>query len=77
MRTDNWSWEHVGGITMRFFKKKNEVLDPYTAEKCSSCNKIVKRKFVEGDYVFKASGKCTACGTGQLMIDKIFGEPVK
>jgi hypothetical protein len=62
---------------MRFFKKKDEVLDPYTVEKCTGCNKISERKFVEGDYVFKTTGKCTACGAGQMMIDKIFGEIAK
>lgn len=62
---------------MRLFKKKEEVIDPYTVEKCDSCNRISKRKFQEGDHVFKMLGKCASCGSGQILIDKIFGETVK
>jgi hypothetical protein len=58
------------------FKKKEEVLDPYTIEQCNSCSKISKRKFKEGDYVFKTMDKCISCGNGQIMISKIFGEAV-
>ena len=59
------------------FRKKNEVLDPYSIEQCTSCNKTNKRKFQEGDYVFKTMEKCTSCGNGQILISKIFGELVK
>jgi hypothetical protein len=59
------------------FKKKEEILDPYSIEQCSSCNKTNKRKFKEGDYVFKTMEKCTSCGNGQIMISKIFGEVIK
>jgi hypothetical protein len=62
---------------MIFSRKKKEVIDPYTIEQCHSCNAIKKRKFSEGDYVFKTTGKCTACSNGQTMIAKIFGEVVK
>jgi hypothetical protein len=62
---------------MKFFKKKEEVLDPYTVEQCNSCNKTSKRKFQEGDYVFKITEKCISCGNGNMMIDKIFGEVSK
>ncbi|MDH2906477.1 MAG: hypothetical protein PXX83_00055 [Candidatus Nitrosotalea sp.] len=59
---------------MMLFKKKEEVLDPYTVERCNVCNKTSKRKFKEGDYIFKTTDKCPACGNGQMVIDKIFGE---
>jgi len=59
---------------MMLFKKKEEVLDPYTVEQCSSCNNTSKRKFKEGDYIFKITDKCLSCGNGQMVIDKIFGE---
>ena len=59
------------------FKKKNEVLDPYSIEQCTSCSKTVKRKFKEGDHVFKTIEKCTSCGNGQVIISKIFGEITK
>jgi hypothetical protein len=62
---------------MRLFKKKEEVLVPYTVEQCNSCNKESKRKFKEGDHVFKMTEKCISCGNGQMMITKIFGEVSK
>lgn len=62
---------------MMLFKKKEEMLDPYTVEQCNACNKTSKRKFKEGDYVFKTTDKCPSCGNGQMMIGKIFGEVVK
>jgi hypothetical protein len=59
------------------FRKKEEILEPCTIEQCSSCNKTSKRKFKEGDYVFKTLDKCVSCGNGQIMISKIFGEVIK
>jgi len=59
------------------FRKKKEVLDPYSIEQCTSCNKTTKRKFKEGDFIFQTMEKCTSCGNGQMMISKIFGELVK
>ncbi len=62
---------------MTFFRKKEEIINPYTVEKCNSCNVTSKRKFLEGDYVFKTMNKCAACNGGQILIEKIFGEVVK
>lgn len=62
---------------MTFFRKKQEIIDPYTVEQCASCNIAKKRKFVEGDYIFKTIGKCSSCNIGQISISKIFGEVVK
>ncbi len=59
---------------MNLFKKKEEVLDPYTVEQCNVCSKKSTRKFQEGDYIFKVTDKCPSCGNGQMIIDKIFGE---
>jgi hypothetical protein len=62
---------------MIFSRKKKEIIDPYTLENCNSCKAISKRKFTEGDYVFKTTNKCNSCNNGQMMIAKIFGEVVK
>jgi hypothetical protein len=62
---------------MIFSRKKKEIIDPYTVEKCNACNASAKRKFMEGDYVFKTTHKCTSCNNGQIMVSKIFGEVVK
>lgn len=58
------------------FSKKEEKRDPYTVEQCGSCKKDTKRKFIEGDYVFKETSPCISC-KGQLIITKIFGEIIK
>ncbi len=59
------------------FRKKQEVIDPYTVEQCGSCNTSKKRKFAKGDYLFKIIGKCSSCNTGQVIISKIYGESLK
>ena len=59
------------------FRKKEEKLESYSIDQCSSCNKTIKRKFKEGDYVFKIMEKCALCSNGQLVISKIFGEVIK
>ena len=60
---------------MKFKRKKEEIITPYTVEQCNSCNAISKRKFKEGDYVFKKTDACSAC-KGQILIAKIFGEVI-
>ncbi len=55
------------------FRKKKEIITPYSTEQCSSCKKISKRQFKEGDFVFKSTGACSSCN-GQMLITKIFGE---
>ena len=52
---------------------KNEIVTAYTLHQCNSCNEKSKRKFSDGDYVFKEISKCSSCD-GQIMITKIFGE---
>ncbi|MDE1830674.1 MAG: hypothetical protein KGI25_10175 [Thaumarchaeota archaeon] len=59
------------------FRKKQEVIEPYSVEQCNSCNATKKRKFAKDDYVFKETGKCTSCNNGQMMIAKIYGEVLK
>jgi hypothetical protein len=58
---------------MKFKRKKEEIITPYTVEQCDSCKAISKRKFKEGDYVFKKTDICPSC-KGQMSIAKIFGE---
>ena len=60
---------------MKFKRKKPEIITPYTIEQCGSCNAISKRKFKEGDYVFKKTDTCSSC-KGQMSITKIFGEVI-
>ncbi len=62
---------------MIFSRKKQEIINPYTVEQCTSCNTSKKRKFADGDYVFRVVAKCTSCNNGQVIISKIYGEVVK
>jgi len=55
------------------FSKKKEIITPYSLEQCTSCKAISKRKFKDGDYIFKNTDSCFSC-KGQLLITKIFGE---
>lgn len=58
------------------FSKKEEFWTAFTVEQCESCNKESKRKFKDGDYVFKEiSSQCDSC-KGKLRISKIFGEVI-
>ena len=59
------------------FRKKQEVVEPYTVEQCTSCNATKKRKFAKDDYIFKEIGKCTSCNTGNVMISRVYGEVLK
>ena len=52
---------------------KNEIVNAYTLQQCNSCKEQSKRKFSEGDYVFKEISNCSSCD-GQIVITKIFGE---
>jgi hypothetical protein len=55
------------------FSKKEEQRTPFTVEKCNSCNKEIKRKFNEGDYIFKETHSCDSCN-GKMSIEQIYGE---
>ena len=59
---------------MMFSKKKITIA--YTVEKCSKCEALRKRKFIEGDFLFSESSKCTSCD-GMTRIEKIFGETLE
>jgi len=59
---------------MIFSKKK--IIVAYTIEKCPKCYMQRKRKFVDGDYLFSDSSKCTSCD-GLTRIEKIFGQELE
>lgn len=56
--------------------KKKKITNAYTVEQCNSCNKEIKRKFKNGDYLFFEVSKCSACA-GTMFIEKIFGETIE
>ena len=55
---------------------KEKIIIAYTSEKCKSCNLERKRKFKDGDYLFRDTSKCESCG-GVMQIEKIFGETIE
>ena len=56
--------------------KKEKPIIPFTIEKCFKCNKEIKRKFKEGDYLFSDTTNCPTCD-GKLLVEKIFGETIE
>ncbi len=56
--------------------KKEKPIISFTIEKCFKCNKEIKRKFKEGDYLFSETTKCPTCD-GELLVEKIFGETIE
>jgi len=57
------------------FSKEKVTLE-FTVEKCDKCNKEHKRKFSEGDYLFKQVSDCSSC-VGSMVIEKIFSETLE
>ena len=62
---------------MIFLRKKEGMLDPYTVEQVTSCYITKKRKFTDGDFIFKQTVRCASCNNGQMIISKIYGEVIK
>ena len=58
------------------FSKKEEIRTQFTIEQCESCHKELKRKPIDGDFIFKETSQCNSC-KGKLRISKIFGEIIK
>ncbi len=58
------------------FSKKEEPRTTFTVEQCESCHQESKRKFKDGDFIFKVDSQCTSC-KGKLIISKILGEIIK
>ena len=60
-----------------FGSKKKEVKpEIFTEETCQSCDEKSRRRFEEGDYVYKNSGtaNCKKCSSSNVMISAIYGE---
>ena len=58
------------------FSKKEKPLVPFTVEKCYKCNKEIKKKVKEGDYLFSETTKWSTCD-GKLEIEKISVETIE
>ena len=58
------------------FSQKEDIRTPFTVEQCESCHIESKRKFKDGDFIFKEVSQCSSC-KGKLRISKIYGEIIK
>jgi hypothetical protein len=58
-----------------WFKKKKKQISPtvYTEEICQRCGEKKKRKFEDGDYIYKFGSNCKEC-SNITMISAVYGE---
>jgi hypothetical protein len=57
-----------------WFKRKKQISPTvYTEEICPRCGEKKKRKFEDGDYIYKISSNCKKC-CEPIMISAIYGE---
>ena len=59
---------------MLFGKKKEVKPDIYSEDTCKSCGEKMRRRFEEGDYVFKAGEQCKKCSSSDTMVTAVYGE---
>jgi hypothetical protein len=58
-----------------FFKKKKEIKpEIFTEESCQACGEKTRRRFEDGDYVYKSVKVCAKCSSSNIMISAIYGE---
>jgi hypothetical protein len=58
-----------------FFKKKKEIRpEIFTEEVCQACGEKSRRRFEDGDYVFKPASACKNCSSSNTIIGAIYGE---
>lgn len=60
---------------MIFSKPKKEIVE-LTVEKCSNCNKVVKRPYQEGEVLFSETKECNSCD-GNFHVEMIYGETIE
>ncbi|MDI1495889.1 MAG: hypothetical protein K8823_1197 [Cenarchaeum symbiont of Oopsacas minuta] len=56
-----------------FWRKKKEIRDAKTIEKCTTCGNEHKRDFVLGDVLFSDGKPCNLC-KNSTRIDRIYGQ---
>ncbi|HZC49977.1 MAG TPA: hypothetical protein VE244_13065 [Nitrososphaeraceae archaeon] len=57
-----------------WFKKKKQVSPiVYTEEICQRCDEKKKRKFEDGDYIYKFGSNCKKCSEVTMII-AVYGE---
>jgi hypothetical protein len=58
-----------------FFRKKKEVKpEIFTEETCQACSEKTRRRFEDGDFVYKTAAVCKNCSSSNTLITAIYGE---
>ncbi len=59
---------------MLFGKKKEVKPEIYSEETCQSCGEKTRRRFEEGDYVYKRTTQCNKCSSSERLVTAVYGE---
>lgn len=59
---------------MLFRKKKEVKPEIYSEDTCQSCGEKTRRRFEEGDYVYKAGAQCKNCSSSDTLVTAVYGE---
>lgn len=59
---------------MLFRKKKEVKPEIYSEDTCQSCGEKTRRRFEEGDYVYKPGAQCKKCSSSDTLVTAVYGE---
>ena len=59
---------------MLFGKKKEVKPEIYSEDTCQSCSEKMRRRFEEGDYVYKHGVQCKKCSSSDTLVTAVYGE---
>ena len=59
---------------MLFGKKKEIKPEIYSEDTCQSCGEKTRRRFEEGDYVYKPGTRCKKCSSSDTLVTAVYGE---
>lgn len=57
-----------------FGKKKEVTPEIYSEDTCQSCGEKTRRRFEEGDYVYKTGAQCKKCLSSDTLVTAVYGE---
>lgn len=57
-----------------FGKKKEVTPEIYSEDTCQSCGEKTRRRFEEGDYVYKTGPQCKKCLSSDTFVTAVYGE---
>ena len=59
---------------MLFGRKKEVKPEIYSEDLCQACGKKTRRRFEEGDYVYKHGKNCENCLSSDTLVTSVYGE---